>query len=51
MIQKLNDQTDLSEKFRVQEEKEWRQSLKVGDYIDAVNNYNTPQNIHEISGI
>ena len=48
MINKLNELSDDCERSRVWKEKEWRLNLKVGDYIDALNYYATPLNIHDV---
>ncbi len=37
MIHKLNELSEQCERSRVNSEKEWREGLKVGDYLDALN--------------
>jgi hypothetical protein len=51
MIEKLNAHNDMYEKLRVANEQEWRSLIKAGDYIDAINHFATPQNIHEVKNI
>lgn len=51
MLEKLNAHTEMYEKMRVENEQEWRVGLQVGDLIDAINMYGTPQNIHDVKNI
>jgi hypothetical protein len=51
MIEKLNIHTDQYERSLTMAQDGWRADLKVGDYVDAINIYSTPNNIHDIKQI
>jgi hypothetical protein len=53
MIDKMNALTEMYENSRILAEQEWRENLRPGQYIDAINLYPTPSNVnneHNIKG-
>jgi len=51
MVENLNRLVDNEAKLLIHTQKEWRENLKVGDYIDAVDRFETPQNVQGVTHI